>query len=259
VECKNCHTNLRTDYSFCPDCGAKVIRHRITLKNLSFDIFERYFNLDNSFLKTFLHLFSKPEVVLSGYISGTRKKYLNPISYLGIALTLSGITVFLIKKFYASNIDFTGGSNNMNPEFAEKYSEFVFDYSSFMFLIYFPVLALPAYLLFNKIKYNFSEYIVVFIYIMAHYSIVTFPIGIGTLVINPDYYVEMSKPLLVATLLYSIYVLQRLNRYSIKNLLWKSVIYLFLVITIFFITIMGIMLILMLTGVFNLNDFASIN
>lgn len=85
---------------------------------------------------------------------------------MGIALTLSGITVFLIKKFYVDYIDFTGGANNMNPWFAQKYSEFIFDYSLFMFLLYFPVWALPAYLLFNKIKYNFSEYIEVFIYVL---------------------------------------------------------------------------------------------
>lgn len=84
----------------------------------------------------------------------------------------------------------------MNPQFAQKYSEFIFDYSSFMFLLYFPAMALPAYLLFYKIKYNFSEYIVVFIYALAHYSVVSFPISIGTLFINPAYYLDMSTPLL---------------------------------------------------------------
>lgn len=84
----------------------------------------------------------------------------------------------------------------MNPQFAQKYSEFIFDYSSFMFLLYFPAMALPAYLLFYKIKYNFSEYIVVFIYALAHYSVVSFPISIGTLFINPAYCLDKNTPLL---------------------------------------------------------------
>ena len=37
MQCRNCGTSLRTDYSFCPDCGAKVIRNRITIKNLLYD------------------------------------------------------------------------------------------------------------------------------------------------------------------------------------------------------------------------------
>ena len=70
--CKNCERQLRTDFRFCPDCGAKIIRNRITLKNLWGDVVERVFNIDNTFLKTFGHLFSKPEVVIEGYIEGTR-------------------------------------------------------------------------------------------------------------------------------------------------------------------------------------------
>ncbi|MGB3152312.1 MAG: DUF3667 domain-containing protein [Maribacter sp.] len=37
--------------------------------------------MDNTFLKTLLHLLIKPEIVVDGYIGGIRKKYLNPISY----------------------------------------------------------------------------------------------------------------------------------------------------------------------------------
>ncbi len=43
--CKNCENSLQTDYSFCPDCGAKVIRNRLTIKNLLSDFIERYFNV----------------------------------------------------------------------------------------------------------------------------------------------------------------------------------------------------------------------
>ena len=98
MTCKNCDTRLRTDFLYCPACGGKVIRNRITIKNLWTDVLERYFNLDNTFVNTFVHLFSKPEVVIEGYLQGLRRKYLNPISYLGIALTLSGVQIFLMSK-----------------------------------------------------------------------------------------------------------------------------------------------------------------
>lgn len=60
MTCKNCDARLRTDYLYCPACGAKVIRNRITIKNLWTDFLERYFNLDNTFIRTVVHLTTTP-------------------------------------------------------------------------------------------------------------------------------------------------------------------------------------------------------
>ncbi|MCF7568510.1 hypothetical protein L3X37_09050 [Sabulilitoribacter arenilitoris] len=49
MNCRNCNNTLRTDFSFCPDCGSKIIRNRLTPKSLTYDFLERYFNLDNTF------------------------------------------------------------------------------------------------------------------------------------------------------------------------------------------------------------------
>lgn len=120
MNCKNCANSLQTDYSFCPDCGAKVIRNRLTIKNLLSDITERYFNLDNTFLRTFLHLFTKPDVVINGYVNGTRRKYLNPISYFGIALMLAGFLMFFMRKVFDFEMDLDAFDQGMNPEFTKK-------------------------------------------------------------------------------------------------------------------------------------------
>lgn len=254
MECKNCLKSLRTDFMYCPDCGGKVIHHRITAKSLTFDVFERYFNLDNRFLKTFIHLFTKPKKVIEGYLSGVRKQYLNPIGYLGIALTLSSILMFIIKDFYPESMDFTRGREDMNTEFAKKWANLVFDYNSFFFLLYFPALALPAYLLLNKKKYNFAELIVAFIYIMSQYSILMFPITIGLLLISPLSYLSMTQPLVIVTFFYVLYVLQQLNGYSVKPLLWRSIVYSILATILFLILIMAIIILMMIGGVFTLED-----
>ena len=97
MNCKNCNTSLIEGNDFCGFCGAKVIRNRLTIKNLLAHFSEQFLNYDNQFLKTFLHLFTKPEVVIGGYIDGTRKKHVNVISYFAIALTLFRITTFYFK------------------------------------------------------------------------------------------------------------------------------------------------------------------
>ena len=69
MRCKNCQTKFLIESDFCYNCGAKVIRNRLTLKNLLNDFSEQFLNYDNKFLQTFIQLFKKPEVVIDGYIT----------------------------------------------------------------------------------------------------------------------------------------------------------------------------------------------
>jgi len=173
MKCKNCELPLQNDYSFCSNCGAKIIRNRLTLKNLWFDITERYFNIDNTFFKTLWHLIIKPEIVIDGYISGVRKKYLNPISYLGIAITLSGFIVFLMKK-KSHLINFDVFDMGVNTDYGQSIIDFTTDYQAILFIIYIPMMAAASWLAYEKKKYNFTERLLVFMYTLAQYSVFLF-------------------------------------------------------------------------------------
>ncbi len=98
MDCKNCHTNLKDTDDFCNTCGAKVVRNRLTIRNLFAHFSEQFLNYDNKFLQTFIHLFTKPEAVIGCYINGTRKKYVNVISYFAIAITISGLQMYILNK-----------------------------------------------------------------------------------------------------------------------------------------------------------------
>lgn len=91
MNCKNCNTSLTLESDFYNCCGAKVIRNRLTIKNLFEHLIETYLNYDNKFLQTFIGLIKCPENVIGSYVFGVRKKYINPLSFLAISLTLSGI------------------------------------------------------------------------------------------------------------------------------------------------------------------------
>lgn len=181
MNCKNCDTKLRTDYSYCPDCGAKVIRNRITVKNLWFDAVERFFNVDNTFLRTFKCLFTKPGEVIVSYIDGVRKKYLNPISYFTIAVALGGIFIFLNKQFFVDAMNFQFNQVNLEGmsetdkvslELGKKFQDFVLDYQNLFYIAMIPFLALISKLVFiDKKKYNLSEHFVINIYGYSQMSI----------------------------------------------------------------------------------------
>ena len=50
-------------------------------------------------------MFSAPHRVIGEYIGGVRKKYVNVISYFAIAITFSGIQIFIVRKFFPETLD----------------------------------------------------------------------------------------------------------------------------------------------------------
>lgn len=92
-----------------------MIRKRLTLKNLFEHVSETFFNYDNKLLRTCTTLFTDPVDVIDGYIQGVRKRYVNPLSFFGLSLTLSGVALFVLQKFYIDEIDlsiYLYGSND---------------------------------------------------------------------------------------------------------------------------------------------------
>ena len=256
MDCKNCSLPLRTDYSFCSNCGAKVIRNRITFKNLWYDITERYFNLDNTFLKTFWHLFTKPEVVIDGYISGVRKKYLNPIGYLAIALTLSGILIFFMKKAFPDGMDFDVFDTGVySAETSKKLTNFMFTFYSFLFLLYIPVFAGASWIVFNSKKLNFTEYIITFIYTQAQYSLFIFVPTLILLVTTPDSYMNFSLIAMPIMIIYSLYVLKRISGTTGRNFALKAFIFLMLFGVGYFVMIIVQFVLMFATGTIGFEDF----
>lgn len=246
MKCKNCDRLLRTDYSFCSNCGAKIIRNRITLKNLWFDFTERFFNLDNTFIKTFKHLFSRPNEVIVGYINGTRKRYLNPISYFTIAITLGGLFVYIHTEFFPDAMDFMLLKDDPNSltdaekfgnNFQKKINTFMFKYQSLVYLAMLPFLALISKLIFiNKKQFNLSEHFVVNIYAYSQLSIIINTVYI-LLLWNSKllYYASMFS--MVFQIGYYTWIFHKIFKLTLKQTFIKLLLFLTLFGAIFFVII----------------------
>ena len=155
MNCKNCNTKLPEHLNYCYLCGAKVIRNRLTLKNLIASFSEQFLNYDNKFLQTFLMLIKNPGEVINSYINGTRKKYVNVISYFAIAITISGLQIYILQKY---PMDFDAYLNP-DPNIAQlqkQYNDSMFrtisEYNSLMMMLYIPIYALFAKLIFLRNK-----------------------------------------------------------------------------------------------------------
>lgn len=253
MECKNCKHILPDNVSYCELCGAKVIRNRITVKNLWDDFLETYINVDNSFLRTFLHLFSRPAAVINGYINGLRRKYMNPISYMGIAITLSGLTVLLIRK-KIRYIDIDLFDQGMNPEFGEKVMNFTNEYYSLIFLLFLPVFAFAGWLSINKEGYNLTEFLVVSLYALAQYSIFSFPLSMVVILWTPDIYMTYSLISSVFMVALFIYTSQMISRYNFKAFFLRMFVFVMLLAVGYIGLIIVIYIIMFATGVITLED-----
>ncbi len=167
--CKNC--GYSTDHNnFCSNCGAKKITKRITFRNIISEFSEVYLNIDNTFFRTIKDLTIKPYLVIDGYINGVRKRHLNTISYLLIAITFSAIFDFIRKKFFNSEI--SEQEKEKFPEIIRILAELSEEIPIFGYFILIPFYALISKFLFRKYKkYNFTEHIVINTYFISHITI----------------------------------------------------------------------------------------
>lgn len=229
--CKNCNKQLLDTQKFCDECGAKVIRNRLRPKVIIDQLNEQFISLDNKFLKTFTHLFIKPEAVINGYISGTRKKYIDVLQYFAISLTLVGIQIFLMNTFFKEQVemsmealnvlDSSQSDNNpfkMNPEAFDKIN----NYQSIVYIITIPLYAIATwlanFLIKPNISYNFTEHLVLNIYYYAQIIIITAILSILFLCFGLDYLL-ISGIVSVLMFIYFIYTLKRVFQLDALNAL----------------------------------------
>lgn len=230
MNCKNCEILLKADDDYCKNCGAKVIRNRLTLKNLLQHFGETFFNYDNKFLKTFLHLFTKPENVIGSYIDGTRKKYVNAISYFAIAITLSGLQLFLINKFFPDAMDYSAISQEGTEEFNKKFYKFTQEYQTLIMMFYIPFYALLSKIVFyNHKKYNYTEHLVIFLYAQAQVSIFGF-FFLLTLLVAKVSMIIASFIYLFLMFVYMGYVLKRMHNLDLFDFIIKTLIFVLILI-----------------------------
>ncbi len=253
TNCKNCGQQIE-DYNFCPDCGAKKITKRITFKNLFHDFVDRFLNLDNSFFRTFLHLFTKPEAVIEGYINGLRKRYVNAFSYFAISITITGFYSFLVRNRLKEILAFDNFSEQQ-IELQSSVYDFVFQYNSLISFLLIPFLAIMSRLIFlNYKKFNLTEHLVIYLYSYSHI------VGTATILLLPTVFIANSFGVVGMIqfpiyIFYIAYVLKRLYRLSLKSIILKTLLFLVIGSFSYIIFSLAILVAMILTGAIDLENF----
>lgn len=89
--CLNCGNKI-DDSKFCPNCGQINTGKRLSIKQVSKDVFGDYFSIDSKLFRSILSLFLKPGFLTMEYLQGRRNKYILPFR-LYIFVTLLFFTI----------------------------------------------------------------------------------------------------------------------------------------------------------------------
>lgn len=280
MKCKNCQHTLENDAQFCDNCGAKVVKNRITFKFLLTEIFTNVFGLDNKFFLTIRKMLTHPEDVLNEYLSGVRKRYVNPFSFFAIAAAIS----LLVYNFFAE--DYLAFQASVNSEqvaeikelankdlstltdiskeelkklqgkklgaqlqlkFMDKMAEYMLRYFNLIMFMFLPVYALLSKWTFPK-PHNFGEHIVMNAYVYGFttlFSIIAFLLSIA---IHPKIYFFS----MLIYIFYYLYVFKRLYNLSFGKTLLKLIRFLIGFAIMFFIIAIAGGVIGFLAGLFGL-------
>ena len=226
--CINCNEQIALDQRFCSHCGGKRIYNRITWRNLLKDFFDRIFNLENSFFKTFIAMFKQPEDVIGGYMNGMRKKYLPAFSYFAIAISFTGLYYFLLKGWFMDNVLFTQEKfvDEVQLEFQQAISNWFMEHQTLYMVLLIPFFAIISRTVFwNYKKYNLVEHFVIFLYTYSHISIISVVIQI-IVIWNATLMSYIGVGISFFIFFYSIYVLKRLFKLDVGAIILKTSLFL---------------------------------
>ena len=219
------------------------------MRNLFADFSEEFLSFDNKFLQTFIDLFKQPEVVIGGYIQGVRKKYVNAISYFAIALTITGLEWFIIKRYFPEMMDLSAAAPFGGEERAQEIMSIITENLSIIMMLFVPAYAMMSKLVFLKNKlYNYTEHVVIFMFIVAQLSIFGALINLAVAFFGVSLG-ELSYFTLGVQLVYTAYCLKRLFRLSFLGIVLKTLLFLGIFVVFYIIFIIAILLILFLIGI----------
>jgi hypothetical protein len=255
THCKSCDFKFESYLKFCPDCGGKVIRERLTIKTVFNEFIQNLFNVDSKFIQTLKDLVVQPEQVFKSFIEGGRKKYYHPVSLLAIAILLSALSATLLpfdeiinsahgvgEKGYELGYKGAGGSEESFQEalkdeenrqkfeesrkkmdqFQKKYNDFILNNSGLIQYIMIPFYALIAYLVFlNKKLYNFAEMVTVVLYQNAFTTFISFFSILIFYLLDWNMLIVTSLSF-ISIFLYSNYSFQRLFKLSAVQLIFAN-------------------------------------
>jgi len=231
--CNNCGTDF--EGNFCFNCGQiDLANKRLVFSNIAKDFFDNTFNIHKGFFFTFWNLIVQPSKVAKSYIQGKRKTYTNPTRYLVIALAaLATMQYWTQMNEVINNDNFEGFpflSEELNNSARKWDLRLLTDWTLLGNLLEALVFPLGYYWLFRKLKFNYSELLVLSFYLISNSIFITI-IFVGL----PEFVINYYTPTFFVVSAILIYYFYALFNFFKKVSLLRRILFVIIGIFIFFI------------------------
>ena len=180
TNCVNCGHPVSTH--FCPNCGQRNGVNRISFKHLYDDLQTKLFGFDLRFLRTSRYLFTDPGHLVYAYLGGNRVRYTPPFSYfillISVWLLLYPVLGVSMEEMMQSAYETGFGASTSEPmtddqrNIATLVMNTISSNMRIFSSLFLPIMAIYSVLFFPKLRFNFLESVVVFLYIYGFSHII---------------------------------------------------------------------------------------
>lgn len=168
--CINCGSAVETPY--CSQCGQKYPPKKINLLALYTDFQSRIYGFDGMFPRTLRDLTIKPGQVAREFCSGNRVKYVGPVGYFFLTLTVFVLLMQIFEidfySFSKSNSPFDTGQSERQQKVSEEFTHFIARNMRIFSFLQIPIYSFFAWLFFRRNRLNMLEHSVLIFYVWGH-------------------------------------------------------------------------------------------
>jgi len=192
--CLNCNKVITG--KFCDNCSQSASTHRFSLTHVfQHDFIHGIFHFDKGFFYTIKELFTRPGHSIREYVQGKRVKHFNYFSTIIILITIG----YFMKKW--AKVDATVLYDDKKT--VEGLLKVLKDYSKITVFLTVPIISIVSYLFFRKSKQNYTENLVLNMYLLCGTLIISLLLTTSLILTdNKDFLISVNYLAAVLTFLY---------------------------------------------------------
>jgi hypothetical protein len=207
--CLNCNAEIAGN--FCSNCSQATTTHRFSLAHvIEHDFIHGIFHFDKGFFYTISQLFTRPGHSIREYVQGKRARHFNYFATIILLLTIS----YFLKK--STRID---ASAIFDGDTTEGLFKVLKDYSKITAFLHIPVVAFISYLFFKQSKQNYTENLVLNLYLLCGQLTISLLFPIAMIISdNKEFIYTVNYVLSIFTFLYiAIFYYQYFSVYNLAK------------------------------------------
>ena len=208
--CLNCNEEIKG--KFCSNCSQATSTHKFSLSHVfQHDFIHGIFHFDKGFFYTVKELFTRPGHSIREYVQGKRIKHFNYFSTIIILITIG----YFLKKW--SKVD--ASVLYEDKKIIEGLLKVLKDYSKITVFLNIPIISIASYLLFKKSNQNYTENLVLNMYLLCSTLIISLTLTVSLVFSdNKDFLIFVNYLATVLTFLYVIiFYYQYFSVFGIKK------------------------------------------